>query len=56
MAPFTASVTVNMIIKALSAMGSITLPATVWSFHLRASHPSTRSVMPAYANSANAQL
>ena len=56
MAPLIASVTVRMIIKALSAIGSITLPATVCSFHLRAIHPSTRSVIPAYAKSASAHL
>lgn len=46
-APLTASVTVRMIMRALSAIGSMTLPATVWSFHFLASQPSTRSVMPA---------
>jgi len=46
-APLIASVTVKMIINALSAMGSMTLPATVCNFHRRASQPSTKSVIPA---------
>ncbi len=39
----------------LSAIGSITVPTTVWRFHRRAIHPSRRSVTPAYASSPAAQ-
>lgn len=46
-APFTARQTVRMVIKVLSAIGSMTVPTTVWRFHFRAIQPSTRSVMPA---------
>lgn len=51
-APLTAKQTVKIVISILSAIGSITVPTTVCKFHFRAIHPSTRSVMPAYANSA----
>ena len=35
--------------SALSAIGSITVPTTVLLFHRLAIHPSSASVMPAYA-------
>lgn len=50
------SVTVNTVIKNLSAMGSITLPTTVCNMKRRAIQPSTISVIPAYANRPSAYL
>ena len=46
--PFTASATVTIVINALSAIGSITVPTTVPTFHFLAIQPSTKSVTPAY--------
>ena len=50
--PLIDKVTVRMVIRNLSAMGSMTLPTTVCSLYLRAIHPSTKSVIPAYAKRA----
>ncbi|KAL9595558.1 MAG: hypothetical protein Q9179_004928 [Wetmoreana sp. 5 TL-2023] len=33
--------------RVLSAMGSMTVPTTVWRFHRLAIHPSAKSVAPA---------
>lgn len=49
-APLTAKQTVRMVMRALSAIGSMTVPTTVCLFHFRAIQPSSRSVMPAYAS------
>ena len=54
--PFMARVTVRIVMSVLSAIGSITLPTTVCNFHLRAIHPSRRSVMPAVMRRARAEV
>ena len=43
----TAKQIVTTVMRALSAIGSITVPTTVCRFHFLAIQPSTRSVMPA---------
>lgn len=55
-APLTARHTVKMVMRILSAMGSIIVPTTVLRFHLLAIHPSTRSDRPAYASKPTAQV
>lgn len=54
-AALTARQMVTMVISILSAIGSITVPNTVWSPQFRAIHPSTRSVMAAYTNRPRAE-
>jgi len=53
-APLIVKQITRIVISALSAIGSITVPITVSSFHFRAIQPSMRSVMPAYAKRATA--
>lgn len=48
-APLAARQMVKMVMSILSAMGSITVPTTVLLSQRRAIHPSSKSVMPAYA-------
>lgn len=55
-APLTARHTVNMVMRILSAIGSMMVPTTVLRFHLLAIHPSTKSDRPAYASKPTAQV
>jgi hypothetical protein len=55
-APLTARHTVNIVMRILSAIGSIIVPTTVLRFHLLAIQPSTKSDRPAYASKPTAQV
>lgn len=55
-APLVARHTVSIVMRALSAKGSIMVPTTVLRFHRRAIQPSSRSVIPAYVNNPTAHI